>query len=54
MSHFSGQAVEKANDHLTLIHQKTTHKLDPTIDALKVRKIIEFLQNKNQEENTKK
>ena len=40
---YSGQGVEKINDDIKKIHQSKTNKYDATIDALKVRKRIEYL-----------
>ena len=39
----SGQGVEKINDDIKKIHQSETNNYDATIDALKVRKRIEYL-----------
>lgn len=39
--------VEKVNDKIKLIHQKKTNKIDAAVDALKVRKRIETLQDEN-------
>ena len=39
----SGQGVEKINDDNKKIHQSKTNKYNATIDALKVRKRIEYL-----------
>jgi hypothetical protein len=39
----SGQGVEKINDDIKKIHQSETNNYDATIDALKVRKGIEYL-----------
>jgi len=40
---YSGQGVEKINDDIKKIHQSKTNKYDATVDALKVRKRIEYL-----------
>ena len=40
---YSGQGVEKINDDIKQIHQSKTNNHDATIDALKVRKRIEYL-----------
>ena len=39
----SGQGVEQINDDIKQIHQSKTNKYDATIDALKVRKRIEYM-----------
>jgi len=40
---FSGQGVEKINDDIKRIHQSKSNKYDACLDALKIRKRIEFL-----------
>ena len=40
---YSGQGVEKINDDIKKIHHSNTNKYDATIDALKMRKRIEYL-----------
>jgi hypothetical protein len=40
---YSGQGVEKINDDIQKIQQSKTNNYDATIDALKVRKGIEYL-----------
>lgn len=47
LSNFSGKGVEKVNDKIKSIHQKKTNKIDAAVDALKVRKRIETLQDEN-------
>lgn len=54
LSKFSGQGVEKINDQVKMIHQKKTNKIDATVDALKVRKRIEFLQAENCDRKVRK
>ena len=39
----AGKGLKKINDDIKKIHQSKTNKYDATIDALKVRKRIEYL-----------
>lgn len=51
---FSGQGVEKLNDKIKTIHQKSSNKLDQTRDELLVRKRIKFLTESNCEREKRK
>lgn len=42
LAHFSGQGVEKTNDIIKQIHHRSSNKIDPTFDALLVRKRLEL------------
>ena len=42
LAYFTGQVVEKTNDIIKQIHHSKSNKIDPTVDALVVRKRLEY------------
>ena len=53
LAYFSGQGVEKTNDIIKRIHHSKSSKIDPTADALLVRKRLEkgFEENLSREKS---